>query len=244
MSEGRARAVAVGLSGRWTLALEAALAENGYALAGRAGDGAAGLRLVQDIQPELVAASAVMPGSDGAAFARRLRALRLNVRPAVVLLRPPGLYLPGEESLGALGTAAMDAPPTAVSLRDALARLAGQRLALPPEKSARLEALLDALGVPRHPGRDCLKRAVALVWHDRRRLRTLKEGVYPELARQTGLTPAQAERAMRHAIDEAWRTGEIEQQHRIFGDTIDARRGKPTCGEMIAQLAEELRWEA
>ena len=48
---------------------------------------------------------------------------------------------------------------------------------------------------------------------------------------------------LRHVIDAAWRTGEIEQQHRLFGDTIDARRGKPTCGEMIAQLAEELRWE-
>ena len=67
---------------------------------------------------------------------------------------------------------------------------------------------------------------------------------YPEVARQTGLSPAQVERALRHAIDAAWRNGAIEHQHRIFGDTIDARRGKPTCGEMIAQLAEELRWEA
>ena len=49
--------------------------------------------------------------------------------------------------------------------------------------------------------------------------------------------------AMRHAIDVAWRTGEIEQQQAIFGDTIDARRGKPTCGEMIALLADILRWE-
>ena len=56
-------------------------------------------------------------------------------------------------------------------------------------------------------------------------------------------TQEQAERAMRYAIDAAWRTGQIDNQHRIFGDTIDARRGKPTCGEMIAQLAEELRWE-
>jgi hypothetical protein len=44
-------------------------------------------------------------------------------------------------------------------------------------------------------------------------------------------------------IEVAWRTGEIDEQARIFGDTIDARRGRPTCGEMIAQLADILRWE-
>ena len=49
--------------------------------------------------------------------------------------------------------------------------------------------------------------------------------------------------AICHVIDCAFRTGEIERQHRIFGDTIDARRGKPTGGEMIAQLADILRWE-
>ena len=107
----------------------------------------------------------------------------------------------------------------------------------------RLEALLDALGVPEHPGRECLRRAVALAWADRRTLRALRASLYPRACAETGLTPVQAERAIRHAIDVAWREGAIEQQHRVFGETIDARRGKPTCGEMIAQLAEELRWE-
>ena len=84
---------------------------------------------------------------------------------------------------------------------------------------------------------------MALVWADRRLLRALKAALYPRACLGTGLTPVQAERAIRHVIDVAWREGAIEQQHRIFGETIDARRGKPTCGEMIAQLAEELRWE-
>ena len=44
-------------------------------------------------------------------------------------------------------------------------------------------------------------------------------------------------------VDAAWRAGDIDQQQKIFGDTIDARRGRPTCGEMIAQLADILRWE-
>lgn len=237
------RAIAVGLSRRWSEALRTALSELGYTLAGEAADGPAGLRLTRETQPALIVAGAVMPGMDGVAFVQRARTLRLNRQPAVVLLRPPGLRLPGEAQLASLGAGVADAPPSAGRLRDALDPLAEWFRALPPEKAARLEALLDALGVPRHPGRECLTLAVTLVWHDRRRVQALKDGVYPELAQRTGLSPAQAERAISHVIERAWRTGEIEQQHRIFGDTIDARRGKPTCGEMIAQLAEELRWE-
>ena len=243
MSESRRCAVSAGLTGAALDALREALEAAGWSLVAEAPDGPGGLRLVREREPDAVIAGAVMPGMDGAAFARAVGALRLNLRPAVLLLRPAGLYLPGGAALADLDAAVLDFPVNGPALRRALEGLADASATLPPERAARLEALLDALGVPRHPGRDCLALAIALVWRDRRRLRTLKRDLYPALCRQTGLSPAQAERAMRHAIDVAWRTGEIDAQHRIFGDTIDARRGKPTCGEMIAQLAEELRWE-
>ena len=243
MSESRPSAVTAGLTGSALTSLRAALADAGFGTVGSAPDGPGGLRLIREYEPDVAVASAVMPGMDGVAFVRAVGGLRLNVRPSVVLVRPGGLRLPGEDALPGLGAALLTLPVQADALGAALRRLSEAPVALPPEQGARLTALMDALGVPRHPGRDCLERAVALVWADRRRLRTLKGCVYPALSRQTGLSPAQAERAMRHAIDAAWRTGAIEEQHRIFGDTIDARRGKPTCGEMIAQLAEKLRWE-
>ena len=238
------RAVAVGLFGSGADVLEAALPACGYRLVARAQDGASGLMLLERLQPRLAAVGAAMPGMDGAAFVRRARSLRLIVQPDLLLLRPPGLRLPDADGLTALGALALDMPPDAVRLGEALEALASRRRTLPPEKAARLQALMDDLGVPQHPGRECLTLAVALAWHDAGRLESLRANVYPELTRRTGLSVAQAERAMRHAIDAAWRNGAIEHQHRIFGDTIDARRGKPTCGEMIAQLAEELRWEA
>ena len=114
---------------------------------------------------------------------------------------------------------------------------------LPPEKAAALTDLLDRLGVPEHFGREALYRAAALCWRDRRRLANLRDRVYPDAGRPFGRTGAQVERAVRHVIDAAWRTGAMDEQQRIFGDTIDARRGRPTCGEMIAQLADILRWE-
>ncbi len=238
------RAVAVGLYRGHIPALQRALAACGYALAGQAEGGAAGLALLSTLQPRLAVVGAAMPGMDGVAFARRARSQKLVVQPDILLLTPPGLRLPEAESLPALGAAALEMPVDEGRLRSALEALANRPKALPEGKAARLEALMDALGVPRHRGRVCLALAVALAWHDAGRVASLKDGIYPEVARRTGLTTAQVERALRHAIDAAWGNGAIEHQHRIFGDTIDARRGKPTCGEMIAQLAEELRWEA
>ena len=178
------------------------------------------------------------------AFARRVRSLRLVVQPDVLLLKPAGMRLPEGESLPTLNAMVLETPVDAARLRQAIEALEGRPRTLPGDKAKRLTGLMDALGVPRHPGRECLALAVTLAWHDAGRVASLKNDIYPEVARQTGLSPAQVERALRHAIDAAWRNGAIEHHHRIFGDTIDARRGKPTCGEMIAQLAEELRWEA
>ena len=224
-------------------AVQAALSSLGWALVGKAPEGTALLRQVSERQPDAVILDAILPGADGIAFIRRTRQLKLNVQPAVLLLKPRGLRLPGEEGLNRSGAMAAEATANADDLVPALNALRALPVLLPPEKAARLEALLTALGVPEHPGRLCLYRAVELCWADRRRLSALRAALYPAVARPMGLTPEQVERAIRHVIDGAFRSGAIEEQHRIFGDTIDARRGKPTSGEMIAQLADILRWE-
>ena len=235
----RGRAIIAGGAPGLADALEAA----GLELRGRAANAADALRLLREARPDLIALDAILPGMDGAAFARAVRREKLNRQPGLLLMKPRGLKLPGEASLPNLGAMALETPTD----RDALVRAIRQALALdiplPAEKAARLDGLLDALGVPEHPGRTCLKRAVTLAWADRRRLNALKACLYPEAARLCAMTPEQCERAIRHVIDRAFRTGEIERQHEIFGDTIDARRGKPTGGEMIAQLADILRWE-
>ena len=206
-------------------------------------DGMAALEALDQAQPDVAVVDAILPGLDGAGFLERVRRLKLAVQPAVLILKPKGLALPGEAGLALKGALAADADAGAESLRGALETLLERPVPLPPEKSARLGALLDALGIPAHPGRSCLSHAVALAWADRRLLDALRAALYPRAAQLAGVTPAQCERAIRHVIDLAFRSGEIEAQHRIFGDTIDARRGKPTSGEMIAQLADILRWE-
>ena len=201
------------------------------------------LRALRDAPVELILADAILPGADGASLAARVTEAPLSVYPAVLVMCPKGLELPGANALADFGAAALEEPVTAEAMLSAIASLAARATRLPPEKSRRLDALFDRLGIPGHPGRAMLKNAAALAWRDRRRISNLRDRIYPDAARPIGRTAAQAERAIRHVIEAAWRNGEIDEQQKVFGDTIDARRGRPTCGEMIAQLADILRWE-
>lgn len=220
-------------------ALRALLGESGWEVVFTAGSVGAAVTLTRLHQPDLLLADAILPGGDGESLTLGAMGPGLNRYADVALMVPRGLKLPGADRLRALGATLLEKPLTAESL----ARVQGDPARLTPEKAARLRALTLSLGVPPHPGRAMLERAAALAWRDRRRLDNLKDHIYPEAARPFGRTAAQAERAIRHVIEAAWRSGDIEAQQRIFGDTIDARRGRPTCGEMIAQLADILRWE-
>lgn len=194
-------------------------------------------------RPRLLLAEAILPGGDGVSLAQSVVGASLDLYPHVLLTGVPGPMRPGQDRLSDLGAAVLDRPLTPEAIRDAISALERQAHRLSPEHAAKLDALLNRLGVPDHAGRGMLQNAVALAWRDRSRLDNLRDRVYPDAARPLGKTGAQAERAIRHVIEAAWRTGEIDEQQRIFGDTIDARRGRPTCGEMIAQLADILRWE-
>ena len=243
MQTGRMRAVTACLDSnkarRYAEALEAA----GFACVAAVYAMADVLPALKAHRPRLLLSDAILPGGDGVALAQAVSDAPLNLYPHVLLIDAPRLPLPGVEALNALNAALLEGLPTPEALRRTLTALEARATRLPPARDSRLEALLDRLGVPGHPGRALLKNAVALCWRDRDRLSNLRDRVYPDAARPLGKTGAQAERAIRHVIDAAWRTGEIDEQQRIFGDTIDARRGRPTCGEMIAQLADILRWE-
>lgn len=243
MQTERARAVIACLDDAGARRFSGLLAEAGY-------EAAAAVRSVPEVipalrehRPRLLLAEAVLPGGDGVSLAQAVTSAALNRYPCILLTKPVGLLLPGSASLSDYGAALLDSPLTVEALASAASALEDRATRLPPAQGARLEALLTRLGVPRHPGRALLTNAAALVWRDRERLKNLRDDVYPDAARPLGKTGAQAERAIRHVIEAAWRTGEIDEQQRIFGDTIDARRGRPTCSEMIAQLADILRWE-
>ena len=196
------------------------------------------------LRPELFVVDAGFSLPGGAELALRAsRSLKLPLRPAVLALRWPM----HAEALGAELTAAgailWENIPESAEFLKAVEQLRCAPPAFLPEEIARTERLLDALGVPEHAGRKCLKFAALICAADVGARHALGKRVYPLAGELCHLTAAQAERAMRFAIGRAWQSDKFENQYRIFADTVDAARGQPTCGEMISRLADILQSE-
>ena len=225
-------------------ALPGLLADAGVELLYLAADGASAWKALADMRPELLVADAELPRMDGASLARRaICTLELPARPAALLLRWPEFVCPLRAELESAGAAFLNKPPEPEAFREAVERLRRTGPMFLPAEIARTEALLDALGVPAHIGRECLKYAALICAGDEGARHALGRRVYPAAGELCGVSAAQAERAMRHAIDRAWQSDQFENQYRIFADTVDAARGQPTCGEMISRLADILRSE-
>lgn len=202
-------------------------------------DGADALRQCLKRAPEVLVADAVLPVLDGIGLAKRVRAARLTLRPGIVLTALPGFLRP----FSAPGLRMVATPFDGEALLDALEKTAVHNRTPDAHTRGHIESMLDRLGVPQHPGREYLIDAVFLAGEDQGLLSALTGEMYPMLARRGGAKPETVERAMRRAIETAWARGSMDAQYEIFKGTIDAERGKPTCGGMIARLSELLRME-
>ena len=199
------------------------------------------LPMLEKLRPDLLAVDAELPAMDGRTLAGRiLNSFCLPVRPAVALMRFQEFMLPGETAASAV---LLDKPLQPDSFIRAEEALIASRSIFSPAQQKRADLLLDALGVPDHIGRDCLKLAALLCAADEGKLHCLGRKVYPVLGEMHSITAAQAERAIRRVIERAWQSDKFENQYRIFADTVDAARGQPTASEMISRLADILRLE-
>lgn len=64
--------------------------------------------------------------------------------------------------------------------------------------------------------------------------------LYPRIAKQFDSTASRVERAIRHAIEEAWLNAKMDMQDVVFRSTVNAFKGKPTNTEFIATVADYL----
>lgn len=220
------------------------LAAVGIPLAEMCCDGSSAKTAVEQWRPDLLVADVHLPQMDGCALAEQvLRSPDLLIKPRVMLLYRREFPVPDRAKLEDMGAVYLAWPAEKDAFCAAVDALSEPDQALSPELLRRADALLDALGVPVHAGREAIKCASILCAEDQRLLRSRGGTLYPMVGQMLGIGSDGVERAMRHAISAAWQSNQLENQHRIFADTVDAGRGQPTCGEMIARLADILRLE-
>lgn len=220
------------------------LAQAGMELAVAVQSAADATRALMDFRPDLLICDAQLTECDGLLFAAGvLKNGALPVRPGVIVLYYPEFFHPELDRIRDKGAICLAKPLLQDELNEAIDRLKSAGIVFLPEETAAAERLLDELGFPAHPGRGCLKTAALLCAHDERFLQNRSRRLYPEVGRILNISPGQVEREIRSAIDAASGGDTFENLYRIFADTVDAKRGQPTSGEMIARLADILRME-
>jgi two-component system response regulator (stage 0 sporulation protein A) len=102
--------------------------------------------------------------------------------------------------------------------------------------------LMNKVGVPPNfKGYLYLRDCIKLVAKDFDRLGSIMKTVYPIVAERYDSTPQKVERTIRHALEITWERGNMKILDELFGNTVDAQRGKATNTLFIAKLADEIR---
>lgn len=226
-------------------ALRQALAEKSFAVY-EAEDGEKLVARIGSLTPDAVVMSIALSGRDGLGVLEHLREHNMACYPFIVVVTGMGEAIQARSmQLGA--DAAMAKPPDIEALSRLLVSFQDKGLSRFALRHADLripqaENQLHEIGVLKTlKGFSYLARAVALVSVDMRILRQATGFLYPHIAREAGVTDHSVERAIRHAIESTWTRGSVDALHRIFGNSIDPQRGKPTNSECIAMLSERLR---
>ena len=105
-----------------------------------------------------------------------------------------------------------------------------------------IDDLFREIGCPCHLcGYDQAAYAIKLCISDPEYLRNITYRMYPDVAKKFNTTRSRTERAIRHLVEVAWSRHDIDDAYRIFGNTININRGKPTNSEFIAACAREVK---
>lgn len=102
--------------------------------------------------------------------------------------------------------------------------------------------LLWEVGIPMHVhGYHYLMDAVHLTLSLPEASINLSQQLYPCIAQHFHTSASCVERSIRHAIDMAWRRGNLTAVDGLFGRSLNLTYDKPTNSEMIALLTEKIR---
>ena len=101
--------------------------------------------------------------------------------------------------------------------------------------------LLHDLGMPCHiKGYHYLREGISVVCNHPDINGLITKDLYPYIANMYDTTSQGVERAMRRAIEVCWNRGDYDLIEKIFGQSIDYNRSKPTNSEFISMVAEEI----
>lgn len=229
----------------------------------RVENGEEAIEMIDKTTPDIVILDIIMPRLDGLGVLTKYKNLEASKKPLFIILSAVGQDAITQQalSLGAIYyiVKPFDLNVLVERIRELVRThsptvLRMQQLQQPVDLSntnsndsefsvqTKVTKIMRDVGVPAHiKGYQYIRDAIIMAINDREIISAVTKRLYPELAKNHNTTPSRVERAIRHAIEVAWNRGKVDTINKLFGYTINTRKGKPTNSEFIALVADTLR---
>lgn len=218
------------------------------------------LEVLAETDPDVLVLDIIMPHLDGLAVLERVRELKKNSLPSVIMLTAFGqedvtkkavelgasYFILKPFDLEHLGNhiRQVSGRPSPVMRKPMLSASRMVAEEKPKNLDASITSIIHEIGVPAHiKGYLYLREAISMVYNDIELLGSITKVLYPDIAKKYNTTASRVERAIRHAIEVAWSRGNIDSISSLFGYTVSMSKAKPTNSEFIAMVADKLRLE-
>ena len=105
-----------------------------------------------------------------------------------------------------------------------------------------IRKLLLEIGMPdKRVGHRYAVEAILLAVENEDYLHMLHKKLYPTIAEKFDTTPRQVESCIRRGVESAWDRGDLKVLEKHFGNTISRYASRPTTGEFLARITNEVR---
>ena len=212
-------------------------AQEEFVVIGTARDGIEVLDIIDRERPDLIVLDIIMPHLDGLGVLEKLNEYD-DYFPKIIVLSAVGQDKITQRAIE-LGASYYVVKPfdfkvfikrlkDTVGIRDEIVRIdenlssrintLGSKKSIKIEKSleSRVTEIIQEIGVPAHiKGYLYLREAITLVIENMDYLGAVTKELYPSVAEKFNTTPSRVERAIRHAIEVAWKIGRASCRERV-----------------------------
>ncbi|PLT29140.1 sporulation transcription factor Spo0A [Peribacillus deserti] len=230
-------------------------------VAGIAHNGQDCLQMLSQVDPDVLILDIIMPHLDGLGVLERIRDIKKNSLPHVIMLTAFGQEDVTKKAVDLGASYFILKPFDMENLANNIRQISGKSNSFmkkpssftyksssmeskPKNLDASITSIIHEIGVPAHiKGYLYLREAISMVYNDIELLGSITKVLYPDIAKKYNTTASRVERAIRHAIEVAWSRGNIDSISSLFGYTVSMTKAKPTNSEFIAMVADKLRLE-
>ena len=184
------------------------------------------LNMLENVTPDILILDIIMPHLDGLGVLERLREMKRETMPNVIMLTAFGQEDVTKKAVDLGASYFILKPFDMENLANNIRQVNGQGQSViksnsqmtyrtaeqkPKNLDASITSIIHEIGVPAHiKGYLYLREAISMVYNDIELLGSITKVLYPDIAKKFNTTASRVERAIRHAIEVAWSRGNIE----------------------------------